>query len=197
MADPNAYLNHELIDLSSDRDSGSNASDSGIEFFDAEADFDFEEDVPSPVHEHAERPNQSIIQDREVIDLTAIPDVDVPPSDPIVVEDYVRQARPDPSHVAPDADLVTAEVCLQMMLRVLPDISVDHARSLIAEKTSDATRTIPRSEQLIWDLLDNGAYPKESDVSQQKKRKREDEDDLAIYEKGERDQDVGNYEREA
>lgn len=130
-----------------------------------------------------------------IIDLTAIPDVDVPPSDdPILIEDesmeLVDQMR--------DTNLLTEAACLQMVLDILPDISIEHVLSLIKEKTADLTRTMAQCEGIVTQLLDGEAYPKEADDAKNKKRKREvEEEDWSTYEKDERDAELLSYETEA
>ncbi|KAL6155735.1 hypothetical protein ACJQWK_05555 [Exserohilum turcicum] len=140
------------------------------------------------------RQNLQLI-DGEIIDLTAIPDIDVPPSDPIIADDMLRQA---PGRHA-QTDLVTGAACLQMVLSVLPDISVDHVLKLIQEKTTDATRTMVQCERLIAELLEGEPYPKEEEEAKKRKRKREDEaeDELSSYEKGERTLEIYGYESDA
>jgi TRIAD3 protein (E3 ubiquitin-protein ligase RNF216) len=127
----------------------------------------------------------------EVIDLTNIPDIDVPPSDgPIVVADDATI----PENGA--AQLVTEAACLQMVMDVLPDISADHVLDLIKQKTKDPMRTLAQCESIITELLDGESYPKEVDEANKKKRKWTDEDDWSKYEKGEHDPDI-NYEQNA
>lgn len=96
-------------------------------------------------------------------------------------------------------DLVTGAACLQMVLSVLPDISVDHVLKLIQEKTTDATRTMVQCERLIAELLEGEPYPKEEEEAKKRKRKREDEaeDELSSYEKGERTLEIYGYESDA
>ncbi|KAL1599555.1 hypothetical protein SLS60_007358 [Paraconiothyrium brasiliense] len=73
--------------------------------------------------------------------------------------------------IAPGA-LVTAAACLQMIVQILPDISVDHVLALIADQTQDNTRTPEACQRIITHLLDGGAYPKEEEEAS-RKRKRE------------------------
>lgn len=71
-----------------------------------------------------------------------------------------------------ESDLVTAAVCLQMVLDILPDISVDHVLALITEQTQDNTRTPEACQRIITQILDGDAYPKEHEEAS-RKRKRE------------------------
>jgi|TARA_R110002003_G_scaffold23_5_gene1140 TRIAD3 protein (E3 ubiquitin-protein ligase RNF216) len=128
-----------------------------------------------------------------IIDLTAIPDIDVPPSDDMPMD----PADPAIQKVDKGPQLVSAAVCLQMVLDVLPDISIDHVLELISETTTDATRTVTQCETIITGLLDGEAYPKETDEAKNRKRKRTDEDDWRDYEKAERDPEVPTYESDA
>jgi TRIAD3 protein (E3 ubiquitin-protein ligase RNF216) len=107
-----------------------------------------------------------------VIDLTNIPDIDIPPNKPRPMNDQ--------SHGNPDrgggVGLITEAACLQMVLDVLPAISVDYVLNLIQNKTTDQTRSVAQCEQIILQLLE-GTHPTEADAVNQKKRKREDEDE--------------------
>jgi TRIAD3 protein (E3 ubiquitin-protein ligase RNF216) len=193
-----AHPRVEYVDIDSDsEDEG--FLDDGLQHLDAELDGPVR---PNALHNFSDDDglldmvndnyNQGYGAGNEVIDLTNIPDIDVPPSDgPIVVDD-------DP--IVPEngaAQLVTEAACLQMVMDVLPDISTDHVLNLIKEKTTDLTRTLAQCENILTQLLDGEAYPKEVDEANTKKRKRDDEDDWSRYEKGERDPDVANYEQEA
>lgn len=136
------------------------------------------------------------VVDPETIDLTAIPDVDVPPSSPVRLQGNVPQPDGQASDRNAHSRMLTETACLQMILSVLPDISVEHVLKLIKEKTTDATRTTARCEHLIAELLEGEPYPKEAN---EKKRKREDESEheLSGYEKGERGPQVYGYEHDA
>jgi TRIAD3 protein (E3 ubiquitin-protein ligase RNF216) len=109
---------------------------------------------------------------KPVIDLTNIPDIDIPPNKPRPMNDQ--------SHGNPDrgggVGLITEAACLQMVLDVLPAISVDYVLNLIQNKTTDQTRSVAQCEQIILQLLE-GTHPTEADAVNQKKRKREDEDE--------------------
>ncbi|KAF1840803.1 uncharacterized protein K460DRAFT_294389 [Cucurbitaria berberidis CBS 394.84] len=183
MARSGADLGHEVIDLVSDSE-----DDDQVEPADK---------LPNPddpvynVNAHFD------LEDRDTIDLTAIPDIDVPPSDPFMIDDKTSHSNEDSNDWGGDTQLVTEAACLQMVLGVLPDISVDHALEVIHQKTTDATRTIALCEKVVTQLLDGDAYPKEVDEAKNKKRKREDDGDLSDYEKGERDPEATGYEQQA
>jgi TRIAD3 protein (E3 ubiquitin-protein ligase RNF216) len=93
-------------------------------------------------------------------------------------------------------ELITVSACLQMVLNVLPDISVDHTLSVIFTSTKDATRTTAECERIIAQLLDGGGYPKENDEENSRKRKRN-EDDSSGFEGGEEDAESPMYRRDA
>ncbi|CAE7011220.1 hypothetical protein PTNB73_00642 [Pyrenophora teres f. teres] len=202
MARPGVNIEHEVIDLLSDSES----EDEGfarheLGFFDAQSDVDFADDYPDLEEEPLGNLRAQFYEDgHELIDLTGIPDIDVPPSDPLMVDD---DEPPPPNAQAPDwndADaLVTEAGCLQMVLSVLPDISADHVLQLIHQETTDATRTIARCERLLTEILEGEPYPKESEEMKSKKRKRdnEGEDTLIDYETAERDPEIGGYEHDA
>lgn len=69
-------------------------------------------------------------------------------------------------------ELVTAAACLQMIVDVLPDISVDYALQFVADRTRDDARTPEACQRIISELLDAGPYPKEQEEAS-RKRKRE------------------------
>jgi TRIAD3 protein (E3 ubiquitin-protein ligase RNF216) len=105
------------------------------------------------------------------------PDIDVPRDEPRPSND---QNHGSPSRRA-DERLVTEAECLQMVLDVLPGISVKYGLDQIQNKTADETRTVARCEELIDSLLE-GPYPTEADASNRGKRKREDdESDQELY----------------
>lgn len=128
-----------------------------------------------------------------VIDLTGIPDIDVPPSDPSLQNHEVAEA----SNASEGERIITVAVCLQMVLDVLPDISVDHVLNLIETSTTDITRTAAHCETIITQLLDGESYPKEIDDANNKKRKRDDEHEWKGYEKDEWQPDHPTYETDA
>lgn len=114
------------------------------------------------------------------IDLTDIPDINVPPSNPGTL-DIKRHGS---SSRDGEVGLITEAECLQMVLNVLPAISVDYVLNLIREKTTDQTRTAAQCEQIVAQLLD-GTHPTEADAENKKKRKREDDDGVGRYGEGE------------
>jgi TRIAD3 protein (E3 ubiquitin-protein ligase RNF216) len=200
MAPTGILQDFEVVELLSD----SETEDEGLasrelEAFDARSAAEFAHgylDMDDPIADfHA----QFQANDRQLIDLTEIPDIDVPPSDAIIVKDE----EPRPEGRAPDWDgdaaVVTEAACLQMVLSVLPDISVDYVLRLIQEKTTDTTRTTAQCEHFLTELLEGEPYPRETDDAKNKKRKRDDEaeDELSTYEKGERDPEIGGYEHDA
>ena len=200
MAPTGILQDFEVVELLSD----SGAEDEGLasrelEAFDARSAAEFAHgylDMDDPIADfHA----QFQANDCQLIDLTEIPDIDVPPSDAIMVNDE----EPRPEGRAPDWDgdaaVVTEAACLQMVLSVLPDISVDYVLRLIQEKTTDTTRTTAQCEHFLTELLEGEPYPRETDDAKNKKRKRDDEaeDELSTYEKGERDPEIGGYEHDA
>jgi TRIAD3 protein (E3 ubiquitin-protein ligase RNF216) len=201
MAPPDIYRNYEVVDLLSD----SGSDDEGLarhelEAFDARSAAEFAHDYPDlddPIADF--RAEFLVVNDHELIDLTNIPDIDVPPSDPIVVEEDTPQPEGQAPEWGEDGTGVTEAACLQMVLSVLPDISVDYVLTLIQEKTTDNTRTMAQCEHLLMELLEGEPYPKESDEAKKKKRKWNDgaEDELSTYEKGERDPEIGGYEHDA
>ncbi|KAL5400741.1 hypothetical protein PMIN03_012126 [Paraphaeosphaeria minitans] len=70
-----------------------------------------------------------------------------------------------------EGELLTAAVCLQMVLGILPDISVDHVLALIADQTQDSTRTPEACQRIITQLLDDEAYPKEEEEASRKRKR--------------------------
>ncbi|KAF2869837.1 hypothetical protein BDV95DRAFT_88909 [Massariosphaeria phaeospora] len=163
---------HEVIDLLSDYE-----EDSDNDYF-----YDLDADIPPDADDVHNLHGLQAVPDHDVIDLTAIPDVDIPPGP---LNDLPRCPPP----VAENEELVSEEVCLQMMLDVLPDISVNFAFDLIKEKTQDDTRTPTTCERLIAKLLDDGTFPKEEAENTDRKRKNDDEDEdlVNLYDEGEQD----------
>jgi TRIAD3 protein (E3 ubiquitin-protein ligase RNF216) len=184
---------HKVVDLVSDSDSDS-LPDLDLNWFDAQ---EFGQDFPDLDDPLADFRERSGTHERETIDLTAIPDMDVPPSDLPIASDEDAEPTAGASGWDEAARLITEAACLQMVLGVLPDISIDHVLKIISEKTTDATRTVAQCEQVITELLDGEAYPKEADELRHKKRKREDDNDWGDYEKGERSFEIDNYEQQA
>ncbi|OAG12700.1 uncharacterized protein CC84DRAFT_1171377 [Paraphaeosphaeria sporulosa] len=70
-----------------------------------------------------------------------------------------------------ESELVTVAVCLQMVLDILPDISVDHVLALIADQTQDNTRTSEACQRIVTQLLDGEAYPKEEEEASRKRKR--------------------------
>jgi TRIAD3 protein (E3 ubiquitin-protein ligase RNF216) len=130
-----------------------------------------------------------------IIDLTGIPDIDVPPSDPILVNSSSESA--ESNDLNRDDDLVSEGVALQMVLDFLPDISVDHVLNIFREKTTDITRTNAKCQNIIAQFVEDGVYPKEDDEANSKKRKRNDEDDWKDYDKEKPDSEIPAYEQDA
>lgn len=201
MAQANGITEHEIVDLLSDSESEDESSARHeLEFFDAQSNVDFLDKYPELDEPLGNFYAQFHEDGHETIDLTGIPDIDVPPSDPIVIDDDepLQSNAQAPDYHSADT-LVTEAACLQMVLTVLPDISVDHVFQLIQEKTTDATRTMARCEQFLTEILEGDPYPKELDDAKNRKRKRDDEgdDELIDYEKTERDSEIGGYKHDA
>ncbi|CAN9187989.1 unnamed protein product [Alternaria alternata] len=194
------HRDHEVVNLLSD----SETEDEGftrreLEDFDARSAAEFAHDYPEMDDPIAGFRTQLREHDHQFIDLTEIPDVDVPPSDAVVVEEQEPQPEGRAPEWGDEATVVTEAACLQMVLSVLPDISVDYVLKLIQEKTTDTTRTTAQCEHFLTELLEGDPYPKESDDANNKKRKRDDEaeSELSTYEKAERDPEIGGYEHDA
>lgn len=189
-------MHHEIVDLSSESEDEVLEGD-GLEFFDAH--FDRQsvvEDMPNVdglLDELDARYRPLYEAEDGVIDLTGIPDIDVPPSDAA----WTDREDAEPSNAGGEADIITEPVCLQLVLDVLPDISIDHVLNLIRENTTNLTRTAAQCENIITQILDGGAYPKETDEAKNKKRKRDDEEEWKDYETAERDPEVASYESDA
>ncbi|XPS98048.1 RBR-type E3 ubiquitin transferase [Ascochyta lentis] len=193
MVRPAINRNHYVVDLTSD-DEDEDVAHNGIAVLDAVSveeptDNQNEFDIDQLLHGHYQH---SETDHQEIIDLTAIPDVDVPPSD------SGSSATQDvaPSEGNSEAELVTEAICLQLVLDVLPDVSTDHVLTLIKTRTTDQTRTKAHSEQIVNELLE-GTYPKETDRNNKKRRRIVDSDDVSDYEKDERDPGVLTYDADA
>ena len=176
MVQPAVRQVHEIVDLISD-DEEDGLSEDEVDFFDAQsvgepvdfgADLDF---LDLPELGNAE------VDERDVIDLTAIPDVDVPPSD--VAYHVIEDATSSNDRV--EFDLISEAMCLQLVMDVFPDVSVDHVLTMIQERTSDLTRTKEHSERIVNELLEEGTYPKEAE-SASRKRRRADSEEFSDYE---------------
>jgi TRIAD3 protein (E3 ubiquitin-protein ligase RNF216) len=200
MARPRIEEAFEVVDLASDSEEEAVSKDE-LEFFDAEAEREY------PDNEYLDMNMHGILEELNaryhpvyeaadgIIDLTGIPDIDVPPSDPILVGDGSEAAEPD--DFDRDDQLITEAVALQMVLDFLPDISVDHVLHIIREKTTDITRTNAQCQNIISQLVEDGDYPKEDDDASSKKRKRDDEDDWKVYDKVEPDPKILSYDADA
>ncbi|KAF3032894.1 hypothetical protein E8E11_003174 [Didymella keratinophila] len=191
MVQPAVRRVHKIVDLISD-DEQDGLSEGEVEFFDAQsvgelidfgADLNF---LNLPEFGNAE------VDERDVIDLTAIPDVDVPPSD--VAHHVAEDATPSNDRV--EFELISKAVCLQLVMDVFPDVSVDHVLTMIQERTTDLTRTKEHSERIVNELLKEGTYPKEAE-SASKKRRRADSEQFSDYEKNEHTAGVLSYATDA
>jgi TRIAD3 protein (E3 ubiquitin-protein ligase RNF216) len=194
------HRDHEVVDLLSDSETEDESfTRRELEDFDARSAAEFAHDYPEMDDPIAGFRTQLREHDHQFIDLTEIPDVNVPPSDAVVVEEQEPQPEGRAPEWGDEATVVTEAACLQMVLSVLPDISVDYVLKLIQEKTTDTTRTTAQCEHFLTELLEGDPYPKESDDANNKKRKREDEaeSELSTYEKAERDPEIGGYEHDA
>lgn len=150
--------------------------------------FEFLDDFPDNILD-VEGPFTA--DDRNTIDLTALPDVDVPPV-PLAEGD---RAPANPNATLADVELITEAQCLQMVLDVLPDISIEHVLNLIQEQTQQHTRTHAACEQILTQLLDGGAYPKEQDEETSRKRKRQ--NSSSEFEDGDANVDMPRYQKDA
>ncbi|KAL1791976.1 hypothetical protein ACET3X_009727 [Alternaria dauci] len=201
MAPTGIHRGYEIIDVLSDGET----EDEGfarreLEDFDARSAAEFAHDYPGMDDTIADFRTQRQANDRDIIDLTQIPDVDIPPPNAVMIEDQEPQPKGRAPDWGEDATVVTEAACLQMVLSVLPDISVDYVLKLIQEKTTDTTRTTAQCEHFLIELLEGDPYPKESDNASNKKRKRDDDDaesELSTYEKAERDPEISGYEHDA
>jgi TRIAD3 protein (E3 ubiquitin-protein ligase RNF216) len=125
--------------------------------------------------------------DGGMIDLTGcsdVPDVDDPPA-PVPNNNAAADAAIDDEHLS-------AAACLQMVLNILPDISVVHVLTLLDE----TAHTPAACERIIEQLLDGGAYPKENDEVANRKRKRERED-TSDSDQGGVEVDMPTYNKDA
>jgi TRIAD3 protein (E3 ubiquitin-protein ligase RNF216) len=194
---------YDVVNLASDSEGGFSEDD--LEDFDAHAQPELP--VEFPGNEFPDMNMGAIVDELNahyhpvyeaadgIIDLTGIPDIDVPPSDPIPVDSSSESAESD--DFDRDDHLVSEAVALQMVLDFLPGISIDHILNLIREKTTDLTRTNAKCQNIIAQLVEDGDYPKENDEANSKKRKRNDEDDWKDYDKEKPDPDIPSYESDA
>lgn len=174
MVQPAIEHGHQVVDLISD-DDNDGFSDDSVEFHDAHSIVELTDDEMFLDLDEPDQYEQDDIENADIIDLTAIPDIDVPPSEhgASVAEDQV------PTNVVGEAELITEAVCLQLVLDVFPDVSIDHVLMMIQERTTDQTRTKDHSERIVNELLE-GTYPKEADVAS-KKRRRADSEEASDY----------------
>ncbi|KAH4039632.1 hypothetical protein HBI56_133970 [Parastagonospora nodorum] len=195
----NAFAGHVIVELSSDSEEEgalvdfSDFSDTDEEPQDPNAHLPADQDPDHLIRELNARYNPVYEAADGIIDLTGIPDIDVPPSDPLLAD----RESPAQDCAGSDKDLVTEAVALQMVIDILPDISIDHVLGIIREKTTDLTRTNARCHEIVSQLVDTGDYPKEDEDTKSKKRKRSDEDDWQEYDKAERDLETPTYELNA
>lgn len=174
-----------VIDLVSDDEEEADESGSNSNFEDAMG-FDDEAALNDFLDLDGGPPSGNLI---DLTGLEDIPDIDVPPDTPPFVP------------ADEDIEFITEAVCLQMVLNVLPDISVDHVLDLINER---GARTVAECERLITKILDDGQYPKESDDVNQRKRKRSEDDgdgdgdsDITDFEKGQQGKNAPDYHTHA
>lgn len=139
---------------------------------------------------------QAELSHRETIDLTIGSDTGGDASKKAVYEN-APEALAHTKNRNAEVQPITTTACLQMVLSVFPDISVEHALHLIKQRSTDETRTTAQCEQIVAQLLDEGAYPKELDSARGKKRKREGSDSLSDYENGKVDSGISGYQADA
>ncbi|XPS69075.1 RBR-type E3 ubiquitin transferase [Ascochyta lentis] len=77
------------------------------------------------------------------------------------ITDSLHRSETSPEIDDGDADVITEAVALQLVLDVLPNISVDHALALILSRTTEQTRTETLIGEIINELLDGESPPKE------------------------------------
>lgn len=149
----------EVIDLSDDGE-GPDPNYSNGQFLDDYHDHDY----GGPIHAPAAQP------DRLDFDHNWNPDsIDLTGSEHATPSASAKSSHLD---VPMDVELLTIADCLQRVMTVFPDISLDHVLQLIADQTQDDTRTIEACGRIITQLLDGEAYPKEDDLSRKRKRGR-------------------------
>ena len=189
MARPADGHHYEVVNLISDDEEDGFSHDSNLyeAHYTEEALGDEEEDFfdASQASDHA---NADI---GVFIDLTAVPDADVPPSPQN--PNHIEEA--DPTDVSAESELITEAVCLQLILDVFPDISIDYVLAMMQQHTTDQTRTKKHSEMIVNELLEVD-YPKETDVAR-KKRRRQDSEGASDYEKDKSDSGSLTYEKDA
>jgi TRIAD3 protein (E3 ubiquitin-protein ligase RNF216) len=183
---------YEVVDLAEDSEDEL-VSEDEFEFFDAQAEREGALEDIHEMHNLDARYSPFYEVPDGVIDLTGIPDIDVPPSNPTSVHSDAEEY----DNVDDGARLVPEAIGLQMILDFLPDISIDHVLNLLREKTTDLTRSAAQCQGIIMQLVEDGSYPREADESIKRKRKRDDEDEWEEYDKSNRDPEVPNYETDA
>ncbi|KAH7385628.1 hypothetical protein BKA66DRAFT_416205 [Pyrenochaeta sp. MPI-SDFR-AT-0127] len=199
MTGPGIEVGYDIIDLLSDsEDEEEVPAGSELEVFDAHFVQQLEDEYTN-LGDLFDNLGAQSANDRETIDLTAISDVDEPSSNSNLIDDDDPALDVRPSKWGDEGQILTEAACVQMVLSVLPDASVDYVFKVIQEQTTEATRTLVQCEQIITQLLDSGAYPKEVDEAKKRKRKRKrgDDDDLSEYEKEEPDPEVKGYQQDA
>jgi len=142
-------------------------------------------------------PEMPPAEDRDIVHLGAIPDLDPLPSEHHSLDNRNPVQEDDAGDVQNLGRLCTKQESVQIVLDVLPDISVEHVLKVIDDNTTDATRTLLQCERLIEQIMDSGEYPKQTDETRNKKRKRDAEESLSDYENDERDPDILGYEADA
>lgn len=186
MVQPAVRRNFQIIDLTSD-DKDDEFRDDGNALLDAHF-------VGEPTNHYPDEIVHGQYQHfhngpRDSVDLTAIPDVDVPPSDFSVNEDFAQDEDVN------ETQLITEAVCLQLVVDVFPDVSINHVLALIREMTTDQMCSKEHSEQIVNKLLES-AYPKETEEAN-KKRKRADSTELSDYEMDGRATEIYIYNTDA
>lgn len=193
MVQPAVRCNYPIIDLTSDNEDDQLPADEVANL--AAKSFSRRATAEENLNLDAvHRYGQSAIHQQNVIELVDIPDADVPPFNfsPLVAE---YAALNDNFN---EAGIISESVCLQLVLDVLPDVSIDHVLGLIKARTTDQTRCRVHSEQIVNELLEN-TYPKEADIlSKKKKRTRDEEgDEVSDYEKDKCGAGVLTYNKDA
>jgi TRIAD3 protein (E3 ubiquitin-protein ligase RNF216) len=190
MVRPTAGHHHEVVNLISD-DEGDGFSDDSDDFYEA---YYMEGALDDKVEDFFDAPQASEhanADSRVFIDLTAISDEDVPPSRHN--KNHIEET--DLADASAETELITEAVCLQLVLDVLPDISIDHVLTMIRQHTIDQTRTKKHSEMIVNELLEV-TYPKEADVAR-KKRGRQGSEEASDYEKEKSGPGLLTYETDA
>jgi TRIAD3 protein (E3 ubiquitin-protein ligase RNF216) len=190
MPRPVARHDDDVVDLTSE-DEDDELRDDDIENLDVESigehagsELDFDHLLHDPYQNFE-------IGNRDYIDLTALPDIDVAPSEP-------ASPNAGDAHLVDDVDetqLISETNCLRLVLDVFPDVSIDHVLTMIKARTTDQTRTKIHSEQIVVELLE-GVYPKEADMIS-KKRRRADSEGFSDYEQVDHVTGIPNYDTDA